>query len=103
MTLTNTACQPEGTVENPFQIVNGPDRMDLMMALFEGKELYFALGHRRDKTPIHIWSLRKFYSDGTYWGIEGTIPNPDDPLNATKFTAQYLMRGGERTGTLYYS
>ena len=92
MTLFNES------TSTPMSIVNGPDRMDLMLALFDGKEVFFALDHRRNKTWVKIWSLHKVYSDGTYWTMEGNVKDPTNPAADLQFTATYLTRGGERTG-----
>lgn len=81
-----------------MSIVNGPDRMDLMFALFDGKDVFFALDHRRNKTWVRIWALRKHYSDGTYWTIEGDALDPTNPSEGLPFRATYLIRGGERSG-----
>ena len=98
MTLATT--QIVGTFEKPVGIIGGPEKMELMLALFDSKEVYFIIERRRGKVLVGISMLRSHYSDGSYWGIEGMIMNHGKPLTSVPFTADYLIQGGKRTGTL---
>lgn len=104
MTLAKQS-DPEGSIENPFRIVGGPDSMELMLAVFAGKPVYFTLNRRRGVVTVHIAGLRKIDSNNGNWTVWGTIAHQDHRPGDmwVKFEATYMMQGGKRTGTLHYS
>lgn len=105
MTLTEIQSEePKGSVENPFVIMNGPDMMTLMLALFGNEKAYFSLDRRRGYEEVKIAGMRKIGSNSGNWTVWGTIRHDEYKHGdyRTKFVATYMMQGGKRTGSLHY-
>ena len=94
-----------GSAENPFRILGGPDMMDLLLAVFASKSVYFTLNRRRGMVTVHIAGLRMIESNSGNWTLWGTIAHEDHRSGDfwVKFVATYMMQGGKRSGTLHYS
>lgn len=104
MTLAKQS-NPEGSIENPFRIVGGPDMMDLMLAVFSSKRAHFILNRRRGAVDVRIAGLRMIDSNSGNWTVWGTIAHKDHRHGDfwVKFVATYTMQGGKRTGALHYT
>jgi hypothetical protein len=99
MTLAEVTQVPVPT-SDPFHIIDGPQLMDMMLALFNSNRVYFTLDRRRDVRTTIINGLKKIDSNSGNWEIEGRIQTPD---GWRSFLATYFMQGGNRTGSLRYT
>ncbi len=84
--------------EGRVKITNGPDRMALSTAVFEGLQTEFTLEGHRTGIAVYLWGTRCNDSgrrNWTYWGktIDGEF----------NITGSYWMRDGKREGYMELS
>lgn len=73
------------------EIIGGPDKSDLMLALFFGKEVIFTMENGQ-KLTVRISSIQREDGSSESWNLEGEIMNC---LTDRKFVGYYSTRGNK--------
>ena len=74
-------------------IINGPDRLTLSLAVFEGSPVEFTLDGHRTGIAVTLWGIRCNDSGRRYWMYWGRTVDKEFDVRGS-----YWMRDGKRAG-----